>query len=131
MLALAAFRLPELADRTVNLVLSNDVRVQDAPVLLKALLLNVDVRERAWAFVRAQWGRLESALPLTGLKRVVEGVLGLVGPEWEQQARTFFRERKVDLGGKALEQVLEQLHVLVRLREREGTALREYLAEGI
>jgi puromycin-sensitive aminopeptidase len=130
LMALAAFRLPELADHTLGMVLSGDVRVQDAPALLKALLLNVDARARAWDFVRQQWGRLESALPLAGLKRVVEGTLGLVGPEWERQAREFFRERKVDLGGKALEQVLEQLHVLVRLREREGTALREYLAEG-
>src|SRR5262249_4461992 len=123
LMALAAFRLPELADRTLALVLSGDVRVQDAPALLKALLLNVDLRERAWEFVRQQWGRLESSLPLAGLKRVVEGVLGLVGPEWERQAREFFREKKVDLGGKALEQILEQLHVLVRLRERDGTAL--------
>ena len=39
----------------------------------------------------------------------------------------FFRERKINLGGKTLEQFLEQLHVTVLLRQREGDALRAYL----
>ena len=35
--------------------------------------------------------------------------------------------KKVNLGGKTLEQFLEQLRVAVLLREREGAALRAYL----
>ena len=47
--------------------------------------------------------------------------------EWERAVRAFFAEKQVDLGGKVLEQYLEQLHLAVRLREREGEALRERL----
>jgi puromycin-sensitive aminopeptidase len=130
LLSLALFRQPALIDRTLALSLSGDVRTQDAPFLLRALLLNLDSRERAWAFVRQNWDEIAKRFPVPGLKRLVEGVQGLVSPEWEQEVRAFFRERPPALGGKTLEQYLEQLHVLVRLREREGTALRQYLGES-
>ena len=48
-------------------------------------------------------------------------------PEWEQDVKAFFAQKKVNLGGKTLDQFLEQLHVAVVLREREGVALREHL----
>jgi puromycin-sensitive aminopeptidase len=70
---------------------------------------------------------MSKAFPGPGIRRLCEGVLGLVTPEWEREVNAFFRDRKINLGGKTLEQFLEQLHVLVRLRQREGAALHEYL----
>ena len=43
--------------------------------------------------------------------------------------KEFFPARKIVLGGKTLEQYLEQLQIAVRFREREGTALAAYLAK--
>jgi puromycin-sensitive aminopeptidase len=42
--------------------------------------------------------------------------------------RTFFTSRKIDLGGKTLEQYLEQLHIAVVFRERDRDAIRTALA---
>jgi puromycin-sensitive aminopeptidase len=42
--------------------------------------------------------------------------------------RAFFPAHGIELGGKSLEQYLEQLRVAVRFQEREGAALAEYLA---
>ncbi|MBX9659003.1 MAG: hypothetical protein K2X00_10585 [Nitrospiraceae bacterium] len=47
---------------------------------------------------------------------------GIVTPataELEQVVREFFHSRKIDLGGKTLEQYLEQLRIAVTLRNRE------------
>jgi puromycin-sensitive aminopeptidase len=41
--------------------------------------------------------------------------------------RQFFAAGRIDLGGKTLQQYLEQLHIAVRLAEREGGALTAYL----
>jgi len=41
--------------------------------------------------------------------------------------RDFFTTRKIDLGGKTLEQYLEQLRIGVNVRERDGIVLRQYL----
>jgi puromycin-sensitive aminopeptidase len=92
------------------------------------MLMLVHAREQAWAFVKKQWDTMDRLYPKHGLRRMAEGVIGLVTPELEADVHRFFQERKIDLGGKTLEQYLEQLRVAVALREREGAALSAYLA---
>jgi puromycin-sensitive aminopeptidase len=127
MLALAGFRQAELVEKTLARTLNGDVRTQDVPFVLRALLMSVDGRGRAWTFLQDNWERLNAVLPPNGIRRVCEAVVGLATPEWERQVRAFFEAKKVNLGGKTLEQYLEQLRIVVRLRERQGTALRTYL----
>ncbi len=55
------------------------------------------------------------------------GIVGLATSELEEDVRSFFISRKIDLGGKTLEQYLEQLRVAVAFRERESAALRASL----
>ncbi|MEQ1847089.1 MAG: hypothetical protein ABL983_16090, partial [Nitrospira sp.] len=59
------------------------------------------------------------------------GIVGLATPELEQDVRTFFADRKIDLGGKTLEQYLEQLRIAVSFCEREGSRLRATLASEL
>ena len=127
LMALAGFRAPELIDQTLARTLNGEVRTQDAPFLVRALLYNVDARGRAWDFIRANWEQMNRDYPVNGIRRLCEGVQALATPGWEQEVRSFFEGRGVTLGGKTLEQYLEQLHIAVRLREREGAALHDYL----
>jgi puromycin-sensitive aminopeptidase len=128
--ALAGFRPPALVGRTLESTLNGEVRTQDAPFLVRSLLYGVHGRARAWDFVRANWERMSQEYPATGLRRMCEGFLGLASAGWEAEVREFVRQRQVNLGGKTLEQYLEQLHIAVRLRQREGQALRDYLRRG-
>jgi puromycin-sensitive aminopeptidase len=59
------------------------------------------------------------------------GIVGLATPELEQDVRGFFTSRKIDLGGKTLEQYLEQLRVAVAIREREGRTIQTTLANSL
>jgi len=128
LLGLAAFREPALVERTLLLALTPEVRSQDAPLLLRSLLLGVSSRERAWEFVKGRWEALTAKLPaLTGLRRMCEGITGLATPELEADVRAFFAARPVALGGKTLEQYLEQLRIMVRFGERERAALEAAL----
>jgi puromycin-sensitive aminopeptidase len=126
--ALAAFRLPELLEETLTRSLSDDIRKQDAPFLIRLVLGNVYGRERAWAFVKAQWDRMDRLFPKQGQRRMLEGIAGLTTPELEQDVHRFVAERKIDLGGKTLEQYLEQLRIGVAFTQRETAAVRQYLA---
>jgi aminopeptidase N len=127
--ALAGFRPPDLVRRTLDLSLNGSVRTQDAPFLVRDLLMGVHSRDLAWAFVREHWEEMERLYPSqSGLRRLCEGITGLVTPEFEREVRTFFETRRVTFGGKTLEQYLERLHVAVLFREREFLTLREYLA---
>ena len=126
--ALAGFRQAALLEQTLARTVNGEVRTQDAPFVTRALLLSVHARERAWDFVKRQWDTMDQRWPKHGLRRMAEGVTGLVTPELERDVHAFFDARTIDLGGRTLAQYLEQLRVAVRLREREGDALAKYLA---
>jgi puromycin-sensitive aminopeptidase len=121
--ALPAFRAPELVARTLKHTLDGAVRTQDAPLLLRGMLMSVHARDQAWDFVLQNWDQMEKAYPITGLKRLCEGFIGLASVEREREVHAFVAERKIDLGGKTMAQYLEQLRVQVALREREATGL--------
>ena len=124
--ALAGFRRPELVARTLDLCLSDRVRSQDTPLLMGALLRSPHGRAQAWAFFQSHWDDLERRSPGPGLRRLCEGVMGLVSESWEGEVREFFTSRTISLGGKAIDQILEQLTIAVTLRKRGGLAIREY-----
>jgi puromycin-sensitive aminopeptidase len=127
--ALAAFRPPELIRRTLEKTTSGEVRSQDAPFLMRALLAGVHSRGLAWDYVKANWETMARQYPGSAYRRMYEGVTALVSPEWEREVGEFFTSRKIVLGGKTLEQYLEQLRIAVSFQEREGAALAAYLAK--
>jgi puromycin-sensitive aminopeptidase len=126
--ALVGFRQPELVAQTLERTISGEIRTQDGPFVVRAALMSVHGRELAWRFVKDHWEQMDRIFPKHGLRRMCEGVIGLATPELERDVHAFVTERKIHLGGRILEQYLEQLRVTVRLREREESALPRYLA---
>lgn len=125
--SLASFQHTALLERTLARTISGDIRTQDAPFLVGAVLGNIYGRESAWTFVKTNWEKMDRLFPKQGLRRMCGGIAHLSTPELERDVRDFFTTRKIDLGGKTLDQYLEQLRIAVTVREREGDALRAYL----
>jgi len=71
---------------------------------------------------------MDRLFPKSGLRRMCGGIVGLSTPDLERDVRQFFATRKIDLGGKSLQQYLEQLHIAVRFGERDREAIRTVLA---
>jgi puromycin-sensitive aminopeptidase len=128
--ALTGFRQPALVEQTLVRTINGEIRTQDAPFVARSMLMLVHARAQAWEFVKKHWDTMDRLYPKHGLRRMAEGVIGLATPEWEADVHRFFQARTIDLGGKTLEQYLEQLRVAVALREREGAALGAYLARA-
>ncbi|MBM4123809.1 MAG: M1 family metallopeptidase, partial [Nitrospira sp.] len=125
--ALAAFQPQALLERTLASTLNGDLRMQDAPFIVRLVLMNVYGREPAWNFVQANWEQMDKQFPKQGLRRMCEGFIGLATPELERDVHRFIADRKIDLGGKTLDQYLEQLRIAVTFRSREGGSLSRYL----
>jgi len=125
--SLASFQPKALLERTLARTISGEIRTQDAPFLISAILGNVYGRELAWAFVKTNWEKMDQLFPKQGLRRMCGGIVSLATPELERDVRDFFLTRKIDLGGKTLDQNLEQLRIAVTVRERDSRALRMYL----
>jgi len=126
--SLAGFRDTRLIQQTLQLTVNGEVRTQDAPYLVRNLLMRVDAREQAWRFVTENWDRMERQYAPGGLRRMCEGITGLATPALEADVRAFFSSRKISLGGKTLEQYLELLRIAVAFREREAVGLASYLS---
>ena len=129
--SLASFQPKALLERTLARTISGEIRTQDAPFLVSAILGNVYGREIAWAFVKTNWEKMDQLFPKQGLRRMCGGIVSLTTPELEREVQDFFTTRKIDLGGKTLDQYLEQLRIAVTVRERDSLALRTYLARII
>jgi puromycin-sensitive aminopeptidase len=126
--ALAGFRQAELLSRTLEMTLNREIRSQDAPYVIRSLLTSVYSRGLAWDFIKGNWQAMARQYPESAYTRMYEGIAALVSAEWERDGRAFFAENKIDLGGKTLQQYLEQLRVAVAFQEREAEALGAYLS---
>lgn len=125
--SLASFRQPALLERTLAKTLNGEIRVQDAPFIISAVMSSVYGREQGWEFVKTNWEQLDQRFPKQGIRRMCGGITGLCEPELERDVREFFSTRTIDLGGKTLDQYLEQLRITVSFQERAGKELRRYL----
>jgi len=126
--ALAGFRQPELLRQTLEMTVNGEVRSQDAPFLIRTLLTSVDGRGLAWEFVKEHWETMARQYPESAYRRMYEGVPALVSAEWERDVRAFFADNKIDLGGRTLQQYLEQLRLAVAFQQREAEPLAVYLS---
>ncbi len=131
LLSLAGFRQRGLLERTLAHTLDGTVRVQDAPFLVSAVMGSVYGKELGWAFAKTNWDRMDRLFPKQGLRRMCGGITGLATPELERDVRDFFASRNIDLGGKTLDQYLEQLRITVRFKEQQAIALRNYLRAAV
>jgi puromycin-sensitive aminopeptidase len=125
--SLAAFQSPALLARTLDRTIDGEIRTQDAPFIVSACLGNVYNRELAWNFVKTNWEKMDQLFPKQGVRRMCGGIVSLATQELERDVREFFASRNVDLGGKTLEQYLEQLRVAVAFRERVKASLTQHL----
>ena len=122
--ALGAFRQPDLIDRTLQMTISGEVRTQNAPYLMRGILLNKDARAKAWSFMKEHWNEMLNKYPDNSIPRMCEGIIGLVTPELEADVREFFSRHPVKQGAKQIEQHLERLRIAVACRERWKDLLR-------
>jgi len=116
--ALANFRREELVDRTLQLTINGEVRTQNAPYLMRGLLLNQDARDKAWVFLKAHWDEMRRQYPDNSIPRMCEGIIGLATAELAADVEEFFGKHPVKQGTKQMEQHLERLRIAVACKAR-------------
>jgi puromycin-sensitive aminopeptidase len=125
--ALADFPDEDLMTRLMAMTLTNEVRSQNAPLLLRRALSNRDAGHTAWFFVASEWEALTTRLPSNSIARFLEGIRNLSVPATAAEVMAFFETHEVPQGDKILAQHLERLEVNVALRQREAGRLSHSL----
>ncbi len=127
---LAEFDDAELMRRTCELALSDAVKSQNAPFLLRGCIGNRRFGAQAWEFVRRHWDDVNARFPRNTIVRTIETVRDLDRPDQVADVQAFFAEHPIEQAVKTLEQVLERQRVNAELRGREAERARAAFATG-
>jgi len=125
--SLAEFPDEELVRRTCELALTDEVKTQNAPFLLRGAIANREHGAVAWDFVRRNWSTVNARFPRNTIVRMVETVRLLDRPEQVADVQAFFAEHPIEQAQKTLEQVLERQRVNAAVRAREADRLQDAL----
>ncbi len=128
--SLAEFDDRELMSRTCELAMSDRVKSQNAPFLLRACIGNRRHGQQAWEFVRQQWREINARFPRNTISRMVETVRLLDHPVEVAAAEAFFAEHPIEQAVKTLEQILERQRVNAAVRMRNEQPLIDELRRG-
>ncbi len=87
--ALAAPQVPDLLQRTLDLCLSSEVRSQDAPYVIAAILGSRAGARVAWPFIEEQWDTIRARFPDNSQPRMLEAISAITDAELAQEIHAF------------------------------------------
>ncbi len=125
--ALGNFREESLYKKAIEMTLSGEIRTQDAPFILAAIIGSEHAGETAWDFMRDNWEKIVATYPDNAVPRMVSACSALDTPELQKEVEEFFAKNKVKEGDMAVAQMIERLSVNVGLRQSETPKLTSYL----
>jgi puromycin-sensitive aminopeptidase len=126
LLALASFKDVELLKATLAMTLDGQVRTQNAPYLIRAILHSPVGGPHAWTFMSTNWQTILKTFPAMSLTRMCEGVTSLTSEELVEETREFFEKNPLKQGKKLISQHLEKQRVAVSLKNREAKTLNSF-----
>jgi len=125
--ALADTADPHLGTLTLERCLDAEVRSQDSPYLIAAILSNPALAGAAWEWLERNWPRLADRRPSSLHIRILEGVAGFVDASLAQRVKQACSSGLLGLEGPRVDQAIEKMDISVSLASRLGGRLAEEL----
>ncbi|MCU1249645.1 MAG: Peptidase rane alanine aminopeptidase [Edaphobacter sp.] len=124
---LVAFSEPELVQRTLEMAVSPEVRSQDSPYLLVALLSRPATRKRAWSWAKQHWTEIQARFTFSSGSRVVEATGSFCDPADREDVQGFFASHPVESSERTLSLALHRIDACIELRSRQSQNLSVWL----
>jgi puromycin-sensitive aminopeptidase len=129
LLALTAFEVPELIERTLELAVGPEVRAQDRTFLFAGLLGRRASRLLAWSFVRDRWDHLVTLMDPMLLQGLIRALAQLTPEPVASEVREFLAPRVTDQTRETTAQTIEQLRIDAACVARLQVALSAVLLQ--
>ena len=127
--ALARFRDPALIDRGLQMVLTPQIRTQDASLQLARFLANPAARERAWPFIKTNWAALQPKIAIFGGDTTLVGALSaFCDAQTRDDIKAFFGAHPLPGAARTLDQTLERIDNCIAIRDKQAAAVATWLA---
>jgi aminopeptidase N len=125
---LTAFGSPELVRRTMALVVSPQVRSQDAKLVIAQMLGRAGTRDLAWDLMREHWSEIQKKTGEFVGNTVIAGALGaFCDAATAAEVQTFFAAHQVPDAERTLQQSLETIRTCARYAEAQRPKLAAWL----
>jgi len=125
--SLTRFQAPELVERTVQYVVSDQVRSQDSWGLLAQLLIRRETQDAAWASVQQHWSEIAQRATENSGTRIVEATGGFCTEARRDEVTNFFAAHPVASTRRALATSIESINDCIHLRAAQEPELRKWL----
>jgi aminopeptidase N len=126
---LVAFSEPDLVQRTLQMAVSPEVRSQDSPFLLVALLNRSVIRKQAWSWIKQHWPEVQARFTMSSGSRVVAATGSFCDRADRDDVQGFFASHPVESSERTLSLVLHRIDACVELRSRQSQNLATWLAK--
>ena len=98
---LADFEDPELFARTLDLTLTDQVRSQNAPYVLRRALINRERSADAWTWITEHWDEANARFPSNSIPRMLGGVRAIDRADLADDVEAWMDAHPVPAGRKA------------------------------
>jgi aminopeptidase N/puromycin-sensitive aminopeptidase len=126
--ALAEFRGP-LAERVLQLAVSPDMRNQDAPHLIAAVLHNPADTNVAWSWIKAHWSEVESKFTAASGAEIVDATGSFCDAQSRDDMQQFFSQHKVASAEGVLKRTVEVVNACINYRSHQQSNLAAWLGQ--
>jgi puromycin-sensitive aminopeptidase len=125
--ALTEFDDEALILRTCQFALTDNVKTQNAPFVLRMAMASRRHGPAAWGFIKDNWEHANKEFPTNTISRMVDSVKMLTTPELVADVQMFFVEHPIPQAVKTLDQILERQGINAALLARDAADLRAHL----
>jgi len=125
--AMVSFRDPELVRRTLETAVSAEVRSQDSPYILVALLSNPETRKQSWAWMKEHWADVQARFTISSGARVVAAAGAFCDAAEKEDVESFFANHTVQASERAFGEALHSIDACIELRDQQRPNLSAWL----
>jgi aminopeptidase N len=125
--ALASFRDPALAERSLLLVKSGRIRQQDYPRFFGAMLSNPATRDAAWKYLKTHWDDLAEKVTSFGGRGAVSALGDACSESMREDVQQFFASHKAPGAERTVQQSLDNIDSCLAFRKAQESSMEAWL----
>jgi len=127
--ALSRFRDPKLVERTLEYALSPEMRSQDSPYLIYAVMQHSADSRQIWSFVQEHWPEIEKLGGAFAGGVIVRGTSAFCDAGLREEVRAFFTTHPAPAAERTLQQSLERMDYCIDLKMTQEEQLASWLKQ--
>jgi aminopeptidase N/puromycin-sensitive aminopeptidase len=124
---LGRFRDPALVTRTLDYLVSGEVRNQDTWIVLVALLRDRPTRDQTWDYMQKNWDKVHAQLTVSSGAEVVRATGNFCTVARRDEVISFFATHKIEASERTLAKAVDSINDCIQLRSSQEPDFKTWL----